>query len=217
MSPGDWLRAALHRWASVIPCGGASSIRHIRSWSPETPNGNGATDATGGDCPDDDAIFHISPAGSLEVPEQQQRAAGTAPEPAHGDDVRRGDQPRCTIFGYTAPTGWGVAGPNATNQYEYSIRTTTVGGPAFSDRQGDPTGWTNPRLHATTSIRVNWASQQATERLQLRVRARDASNPVQTSDWLVSEVITEGEPLPGGGGDDGPFSDKFGPKFDGGE
>ena len=112
-------------------------------------------------------------------------------------------------FTWDAPVSFGSAGPHPTHPYQHQIRLTAVGGPALSDRQGDPTGWTNPSLDANRAESFNWISGE-TEVIQFRVAARDANGAV--SAYLTSPVLTEGRVNPRRG----PYGRQYGRAYLGG-
>ena len=113
--------------------------------------------------------------------------------------------PGSVLFAWRPPLSWGQAGPHPTDRFQYEFRLEGTGG------QLNPfTGaLTN---HNRTSVRLAWAAahQAPPNRIQFRVRARDANGA--TSAWVTSPVLTEDEVNPV----TGPFSQEFSQEFAGG-
>ena len=114
-------------------------------------------------------------------------------------DISASETATAITFTWKQPVSWGSAGPHSSNRYVYQIRQTQQGGPALSDRQGDPTGWTNPRVHNSTTLVINWLSSDNQEEIiQMRVAARDNNRPPVVSDYTTSQIYNEGSVSPSG-------------------
>ena len=87
-------------------------------------------------------------------------------------------------FSWQAPASWGDAGPHGTDRYQYEFRLEGSGG-TLNPWSGVLTN------HNAQTARVPWAAahQHPPNRVQFRVRARDANGA--TSGWLTSPVLTE--------------------------
>ena len=98
--------------------------------------------------------------------------------------------PGSVRFNWSPPLSWGAAGPHATDRYQYEFRLE-------SSSSGNLNPWSGVLTnHNSEMVTLPWAAAHShpPNRIQFRVRSRDADG--NTSGWLESEVLTEGEVNP---------------------